>query len=131
MKKYECKCGSIFNKADTRNIMLTQMCPNCGHEMYEAKEEEENEDNRKFIHDYEQKKLLVADFVNYAGEKIHIIIINDNLDVLYEGGEEYLAYTEEGVAHELCGKVVEYCSMGTHVINGTHFGCIVLYLEKE
>ena len=128
MKKYKCKnCLSIFIKSNKTDIMLTHMCPSCGYEMGDLKRKEK--DDKKLIHDYEQKKLLVADFVNYAGGKIHIIIINDNMDVLYEGRGEYLAYTEEGVAHELCNKVVEYFDIGTHEIDGKQFGCIMLHLE--
>jgi hypothetical protein len=85
----------------------------------------------KFIHEYETKKLLVADFVYHTDGKVHIIIMNDDCDIVYEGRQENLAWTGEGAAHELCDKVVEYFDMGTHVVNGTRFGAIVLYLEEE
>lgn len=80
--------------------------------------------NTKTINQYQNKKLTVADFVNHTDGKVVFLIIDNNDVELYEGRQEYLAWTEEGMADIVCDKVVDYFDIGKD-------GQLMLYLEKE
>lgn len=81
----------------------------------------------KFISEYEKKVLLVADFVNHTDGKVEFVLVDNYKNTrtaLYDGRQEYLACTEEGLADELCNKVVEDFDI-------TKNGKIILFLAEE
>ena len=78
------------------------------------------------INTYEKKKLLVADFVNHTDGKVEFIIVDNYKNTgeeLYNGRQEDLAWTAEGVVHKLCDRVVEDFDIAGDKI--------VLFLEEE
>ena len=79
----------------------------------------------KTIDDYEKKILTVADFINHTDGKVVIIIMDENNIPLYDGRQEYLAWTEKGMADKLCDRVVDYFD-----ISNSNNGKLVLYLKE-
>ena len=73
----------------------------------------------KFVQEYKRKDLLVADLVQHTmfGDEV---IIKYGRKILYEGKMGYLR-GENGVANELCAKVIGSISIGN--------GVIILHLE--
>jgi len=76
----------------------------------------------KTINDYEKKTLIVADFVQHTDGKVDILIIDNDDEILYDGRQEYLAWTGEGVADKVCDRIVNWFDISSDTK-------IVLYLE--
>lgn len=79
----------------------------------------------KAIYEYSEKTFLVADIIHLTiGSSAEIMIVHEvenDVDVMYDGKIQNLAFTENGMADPLCDLVVNYMTTGPS-------GKIILYV---
>lgn len=77
------------------------------------------------IHNYPNKKLIVADIIKLTDKKSILYIIDrDTEEVVYDDRAEFIEWTSEGCASSLCGKPIKY-------IDATHDGKIEIHVNMK